>query len=253
MGKIIVHKNTYSKSLDNYRDIIVYVPDSYYESNKDYPVIYFHDGMEAFFKEWSLSNTSWGVQETIDRLVKEEIIPEVICVGISNNHDRFSEYSHVHFKSEAFNVEAEGKGEKYEAFILDEIIPSINSIYRTNGDKYMVGSSMGGVVTLITAVRNPKVFKGIVAMSSFLNIDNCKPIEYIEKCDLSNMPKIYFDYGVKEEDELYGIPNNRLRDIFIDKGLKEEKDFMFVVDEDGIHSESCWAERLPLALKYVMS
>ena len=90
MGKFTVHKNTYSKDLDNYRDIIVYVLDSYYESDKKYPVIYFNDGMEAFFKEWSLSNTIWDVHNTVDKLAKEKAIPEVICVGISNNNDRFS-------------------------------------------------------------------------------------------------------------------------------------------------------------------
>lgn len=251
MQRIEVYKNFYSDNLKNYRDIIVYLPKSYYESDKEYPVIYFHDGMEVFFKEWSLSKFSWEVQTTIDNLIDNEKIPEVICVGISNNYDRFSEYSHFYFTTSGFDVKCEAKGEKYENFVLNEVIPSINKIYRTNDEKYMVGSSMGGLVTLLTAVRNQDVFKGIVAMSSYLNIDNCKPVDYIKQCDFKNMPKIYLDYGAKEDKNLYELPNVALKKVLLEKGLKENTDFMFKVDIDGIHSEECWAKRLPYALEYL--
>lgn len=253
MGKFIVHKNVYSKDLDNYRDIIIYIPDSYYNSEKKYPVIYFHDGMEAFFKEWALSGESLRANETVDMLSRIGEIPEAICVGISNKFNRFSEYSHYHFHSDEFGIDTDGLGEKYENFILKEIIPMIEETYRTNGERYLVGSSMGGVVSLMIGARNQDVFKGVVAMSSYLEIDGRKPTQYIKESDLSNMPKLYLDYGAKEDKEVYAIQNEELREVLLEKGLKEGEDFLFIVDEEGAHSEKFWAKRLPNALKYIMN
>ena len=37
------------KALERKREITVYLPDDYYQQNKDYPVLYIQDGQNAFF------------------------------------------------------------------------------------------------------------------------------------------------------------------------------------------------------------
>ena len=48
------------KTLQREREIIVYLPDDYYQQNKDYPVLYIQDGQNAFFDYSSYCGISWG-------------------------------------------------------------------------------------------------------------------------------------------------------------------------------------------------
>jgi hypothetical protein len=85
----------YSRALNNFRDIYIYLPSSYdYKLDKRYPILYMHDGQNLFYGHKSLSGESWNMHKTTDRLVEERKIEEIIIVGISSNEDRWEELIH---------------------------------------------------------------------------------------------------------------------------------------------------------------
>lgn len=73
------------------RDVKVMLPTDY-DAKKSYPVIYMHDGQMLFDSISSWNKQEWGVDETVDRLIKAQKIRPVIVVGINNNLNRYLEY-----------------------------------------------------------------------------------------------------------------------------------------------------------------
>merc|ERR1711916_131540 len=66
--------NVYSKELKNTRNIVTYLPPSYYENphKKDYPVIFAQDGQNLFNASTSFAGVAWECQTTLDELIVED-------------------------------------------------------------------------------------------------------------------------------------------------------------------------------------
>ncbi len=76
IGKVIYHRNFYSKFLNNERDIIVWLPPSYHKKNDlSYPVLYMHDGQNIMDPATSFAGIDWQVDETVTTLIKAKKIP----------------------------------------------------------------------------------------------------------------------------------------------------------------------------------
>ena len=67
------------KTLQREREIIVYLPDDYYQQNKDYPVLYIQDGQNAFFDYSSYCGISWGFLEYVKQTGMEIILVAIPC------------------------------------------------------------------------------------------------------------------------------------------------------------------------------
>src|SRR5574341_335605 len=74
------------------RHVDVWLPPSYDQLEKRYPVVYLHDGQNLF--EPALANTGidWGIDEAIDRLMKRGAAPGAIAVGMWCTAQRLPEY-----------------------------------------------------------------------------------------------------------------------------------------------------------------
>ena len=56
----------YNKCRD--KNIIVYLPDDYYQSEERYPVLYMNDGQNAFFDDQAYIGVSWGMEDYLKLL-----------------------------------------------------------------------------------------------------------------------------------------------------------------------------------------
>ena len=81
VGTIKVSRPLYGPAEGVKRRLLVYLPPSYYSSEKRYPVLYMHDGQNLFDAAGSYSG-EWQVDETMEALSAEGI--EAIVVGIAN-------------------------------------------------------------------------------------------------------------------------------------------------------------------------
>src|SRR5437762_13093818 len=95
VGNIQRHKAFLSRTLGNRREILVYLPPGYRRSlRRRYPVMYFHDGQNVFDAATAYAGTEWGVDETVQRLIRQKFIEPLIIVAVSNvGDDRIHEYT----------------------------------------------------------------------------------------------------------------------------------------------------------------
>jgi predicted alpha/beta superfamily hydrolase len=157
-GHLRVLHDVWSPQLKNARDLLVYLPPSYKHTGKRYPTIYMHDGQNLFDEATSFAG-EWRVDETMDALEHEAIV-----VGIANISDqRIHEYSPFRM-----GWMGGGKGDLYLQFILETVKPLIDADFPTLPDRAhtgIIGSSMGGLISLYGYFRYPQAFGFVGALS----------------------------------------------------------------------------------------
>lgn len=240
VGKVEYHKDFTSSLLDNKRDIIVWLHSGYNPQknpDKNYPVVYMHDGQNIFDPKTSYAGADWRVDETVTKLIKQKKIKEIIVVSIYNTHDRLEEYSWS------------DKGQKYLKFIIEELKPFIDSNYKTMPGKEntaIMGSSMGGLISFYAAWHHPEVFSMAGCLSSSFYFNNDRSIKQVE---FYNGPKkqvkFYIDHG---EDGL--IRGQKMFCLLTQKGYVVGTDIDYYYAPGAEHNEKEWASRLERPLLF---
>lgn len=260
-GTMRVGRNVRSPQLHNRRNILVYLPPSYHQSSKRYPVMYMHDGQNLFDNATSYAG-EWGVDETMEKLSREEGL-EAIVVGIPNIGEmRMEEYSP--FKDEAHGG---GLGNQYLAFIVNTLKPIIDRDFRTlPGKRYtgIMGSSMGALISLYAFFRYPDFFGFTGAMSPSFWVAKGTIFRYAEAAPF-NSGKIYMDVGTRElgdsAEEMhmqrtlsrrYYATVRRMKRLLVKKGYRPVHDLLHIEEKWAVHSESSWARRLPDAMRFFL-
>ncbi len=145
--------------LNRHRTIRVYLPPSYQKGDRRYSVIYMHDGQNLFEKHTAFGRP-WHIGKMIDKM---PIRKQAIVVGIDNGGvDRMQEYAP--FKRGHHG----GQGDPYLQFIVENLKPFMDQNYRTLASPdhtWMVGSSLGGLITFHAGLRFPHVFGKIGVLS----------------------------------------------------------------------------------------
>lgn len=222
------------------RDVLVYLPPSYATSSRRYPVLYMQDGQNLFDDRTAFANQDWQVDETMERLSGDGY--EAIVVGICHGGDqRLIEYN-------PFPGKFGAKGDEYVSFLCDQLKPFIDSQYRTYPDHAatgIMGSSMGGLISLYAFFRRPEVFGLCGALSPSLFVGRGAILTYVRDAPY-NLGKIYVDNGTRE-------PSARqMYEALRDKGYIVRSDLKYVAEHGGQHTESAWARRLPGALRFLL-
>jgi predicted alpha/beta superfamily hydrolase len=260
VGQLKLFENVHSSQLGNERDLYVYLPPSYAQGNKRYPVLYMHDGQNLFDRAISFAG-EWQVDETMEMLSREGI--EAIVVGIPNAGERrMAEYSP--FPDARYGG---GEGDKYLAFLAETVKPLIERDFRClDGPAYagVMGSSMGGLISLYAFFRYPGVWGFAGAVSPALVYATGAIFDYIEKA--SPVPgKLYVDVGTHEGYNMVRFPwrkrrfsrlylqqVRRMHALLLQKGYQSGRDLIYVEEKEAIHHESAWSRRLPEALRFLL-
>ncbi|MHA7832684.1 MAG: alpha/beta hydrolase-fold protein [Flagellimonas sp.] len=133
-----------SKILNEEREVQIYLPPDYQDSDKTYPVVYVLDGQRFFLHVVSLSQSFQQFQ----------LAPEFIIVGINNSYpDRFQNFG-------------EGK-ENFKGFLKDELMPYVNENFRTKGENLLFGWEYGGSFVFHMMMDQPTLFNAYLMASPF--------------------------------------------------------------------------------------
>jgi len=251
----IVDTSFFMPQLNRHRRIWIYLPASYANSKKKYPVMYLQDGQNVFDNKTSFAG-EWGVDEAMDTLTMSNM--ESIIVAIDNGSDnRLSEYSPYDFQIERgkanaslppANVKAEGN--QYVDFIVKTLRPYINKNYRTQKLRkhtFIAGSSMGGLISLYALLKYPKVFGGAGIFSpSFWVSEQLKT-------DIKNKSKkvkgeIYLYAGQQEGGSM--VPD--LLAIFQLLNKYSKARLTTVIRAEGKHNEASWRKEFPEFYKWLL-
>ena len=146
-----------SRALGEKRLINVHVPAAYRAStNARFPVLYMPDG--------GVDEDFPHVVKTVDSLVALHAIQPVIVVGIPNTERRRDLTGPTRFAADSAIAKRVGGSAAFRAFIRDELIPVIQSRYRTTDDRGIVGESLAGLFVVETLLLEPTLFTRYIAL-----------------------------------------------------------------------------------------
>lgn len=259
-GTVIKHSNFESKYIAS-RNVEVWLPPSYEkETRRNYPVLYMHDGQNVFDPKTSYTGIDWGVDEALTKLIQAGKVREAIVVAIWNSPKRVAEYMPAKAllltKQADFAQKTEPLADKYLKFLVEELKPYIDRNYRTLKDRdntSIMGSSMGGLISLYALCEYPDVFGAAACISTHWPAGNGIVIEYAKTA----LPKpghhrIYFDFGTKTLDKDYEPYQKRMDEVMRVTGYTFGKDWVTRKFVDADHSERAWRSRVDIPLTFLL-
>ena len=263
------------------RTVDVWLPEGY-DPGGAYPVVYMHDGAVLFDAAGTWQNKEWDVDGVAGRLIAEGTIRPCIVVAIWNTGTgRHADYCpEKPFRSlprdeQAQIVASERRGsgarifdadvrsDAYLAFIVEELKPHIDAKYATltgPANTFIMGSSMGGLISIYAICEYPQVFGAAACLSThwpmlFHNEDNPFPqamLDYLAH----HLPdpathRIYFDHGTTTLDALYAVHQHEVDALMRARGYSPEN-WTTRVFAGAAHTEDDWRARLDIPLRFLL-
>ena len=237
-----------------------------YETDTDrrYPVVYFHDGQNVFYSKEAYVGHSWKVIPAIKR---NPDISRMIVVAIDNDGlQRMNEYSAWKFmESNIPGMQFGGKGVEYGEFVMDVVKPFIDQEYRTLADREhtaMIGSSLGGNITQFLGLEYQDQIGclGVFSSANWLHQEAFD--RYIERKNLYPDQRIFIYVGTEEADDTdKTLMAGNIKQAYIDSSLRYYHDVIqqgvaleniaIRIQSGAIHHEEAWAEHLPECLRFL--
>ncbi|OHX68576.1 hypothetical protein NH26_14145 [Flammeovirga pacifica] len=276
-GKIDRIESFKSDYIDD-RLVDVYLPEGY-SADKKYAVLYMHDGLMLFDSTITWNKQEWQVDEHITKLLGENDIKDVIVVAVPNNGKyRSSEYlpqksietldEKLYKKVLKYRMEGKALSDNYLKFLTKELKPYIDNKYPTKPERentFVMGSSMGGLISLYAICEYPEVFGGAACLSTHWPM--IFPDKFTEN-DLKNVTdgiidytdthlpdpkthKIYFDFGTETLDAMYEPYQLRIDEV-MKKHHFDKSNWLTQKFPGQNHSERAWDSRLDIPLIFLL-
>jgi predicted alpha/beta superfamily hydrolase len=234
------------------RFVRVYLPASYDRAkDRRYPVLYVHDGQNAFTTAGPDVAFGWGNWE-MDRIATELAaagrMREIILVAIDCTTNRYRDYRgparrYTEDALEKHRRPPPAPGDdslyqRYRTFLVDELKPWVDREYRTltgPKDTGVIGSSMGGLCSLALAWDRPDVFGQAASLSGAFQVEQRWFVVHVLRAhrDAPKPFRAYLDSGVV--DFTGGDDGRKDTEAVVTElrriGWKEGVDLMHFVDE----------------------
>ncbi len=268
MSKVLIDK-LYTPQLGYDKTLRIVLPDDYHQnSDKRYPVLYMHDGQSLFEKQAAFGGVGWDMLKALEQF-KAKTGQGIILVGIDNNGlQRFTEYSPWEctiLKQAGICDPSDtgGKGHLYAEFLANTLKPYIDDKYRTLKDKQntaILGSSMGGVISLFCGITNSSLYGTVGAFSTacWTAYDEMK--RFLEQSDIDPTQKFFLSVGTNEGHapqitdlaQRYLDGYSMITKTLAGKGVSSDN-IHSVIDEGAEHNELCWQRLIPPFLKFAFT
>ncbi len=280
-GRLVEHPALPS-ALAQPRDVTVWLPPNYDEHpDRRWPVLYMHDGQNLFDGSRAAYGSEWGVDEHVARLQAGGQIRAPIVVGIHNTPLRLREYVPADLiralpDDMRADVQAIYGGEPlsdgYLRFLVRELKPFIDRTYRTSPgrlDTAIMGSSMGGLISLYALMRYPLTFGGAGCVSTHWPLkvegldDPALLTPWRERLVTAwtgvvreGLPPpgghhLYFDRGDETLDAFYAEFQTRIDGTIRAAGWGPDR-FRSLVFPGAEHNETSWNARLDVPLTFLL-
>lgn len=261
------------------RQVVVWLPANY-NLQLEYATIYMHDGQMLFDSTVTWNKKEWRVDETADSLLTTGSTRPFIVVGIYNDpSNRYAEF----FPQQAANYMDSAyvqkltqtlwsgglRADHYLDWIRKELIPFVEENYpvsHNRADRFLIGSSMGGLISLYGLTRVAKTFGGAACLSlhtpminfQLFGEDAMKSMvipfnEYLKKTMPSpKTVKLYIDRGTESLDAHYGPYHAVLYSTLSELGYKIGPNYQTLIWKKTAHDEVSWAIRLAVPMKFLL-
>lgn len=190
LGEVV---ELHSAVLSEDRILNIYLPEGYNPKDSiKYPVIYLLDGSadEDFIHIVGL--VQYNSFEWIN------IVPKSIVVGIATV-DRRRDFTYpTTIEADKKKYTTSGHSDKFISFIENELQPYINTKYKTNQSKTIIGQSLGGLLATEILLKKPRLFNTYIIISPSLWWDNGSLLNEhsdLLKEDFKQQTRIYIGVG----------------------------------------------------------
>lgn len=144
-------------ALGGERNVNIWLPPSYAEGTRRYPVIYLIDGgLQQDFQHITglahLGAISWQTQEFIVVGIETVDRRRELAFPVERDADLRRQYPTA------------GGSAVFRRWLVDEVKPFVETHYRTSGDDALLGESLAGLFILETFLRQPDAFDTYIAM-----------------------------------------------------------------------------------------
>lgn len=254
-----------SEVFQNERMLRVWLPPGFSDGEEQdqlYPVLYFNDGQDLFDSGTAVfSDREWEVDETLTALIRENLVPPAIVVGIDHAGRRMRPNEYLPWEDIYLHPRLpDPQGKLYPGLLLDELVPFIESRYpvRTDaGGRLFGGASYGALIALYTVATRPGEFGKLLLESPSFYVQDARILDMSE--GVSVWPdKIYLGVGThegrsscEEEENREAVDDVRRLERLIRENAPETS-VKVVVEPCGLHGEEAYARRLPAALRFLL-
>ncbi|MBL0389122.1 prolyl oligopeptidase family serine peptidase [Tumebacillus sp. ITR2] len=228
-GRVVEHRFK-SEIHGSERSVYVYTPAGYDVDGEKYPLVILHDGIAYI--------DTVQTPLAFDNLIADGELPPMVVAYVNTTHKRMAELT---------------CSETYAGAFAEELVPWLREQFHVTSDPKRVviaGSSLGGLMSLYMAHRNPELYGNVIALSGsyWWGPDEEHP-EWLtaqfaasEKAPLS----IYANMGAFEAAKMHdGF--DRFTSVLEQKGY----DFTRTIFKGG-HDYPCWGETILDGLKKLL-
>ena len=254
------------------RPVDVWLPADYAPTRR-HAVLYVHDGQMLYDAARTWNQQAWDIHLAVDRLMREGRIPPTIVVGVWNNGERRrSEYypeKALRYLAEPLRqrlvaeaLAGQPRADAYLRYLVHELKPAIDARYATRPERAataVLGSSMGGLVSVYAFSEYPQVFGGAAGLSTHwvtaFQPNAMLPLaafEYLrDHLPAPDGGRLYMDHGTTELDAIYAPYQAFVNEIVRERGYGPRDSAMRVFEGTG-HNERAWGARVHLAIEFLL-
>ena len=264
------------------RRVVVWLPSTYTPRGRPHAVLYMHDGQNLFDKATAGYGAEWQIDEVLDRLIRTGQAKPTIVVGIWNTPKRLREYVPAKaFASLPPQYMERVRGlyggdplsDGYVKFLVSELKPMIDrrfNVRRDRADTAIMGSSMGGLISLYAINEYPRVFGAAGMVSTHWPLFRPKEGEKLSAEELDVVAtafeaylrpalpdprthRLYFDHGSETLDAYYAAYQARIDRVLAAHGYRDGINWMTRNFPGQAHDEKSWASRVDVPLRFLLA
>jgi len=234
------------------RDLIVWLPPGYDDTDRTYPAMYLFDGQNLFDALPGVHG-EWRADETATRLVSAGRVEPMIIVGVPHA-DRFRAEEYLPDRLAGAIDGVNARGDDFAEWFMREVKPRAERAFRIDPSPEQTvigGASLGAVIAMHIADKNPGQFGGLLIESIPAFEGDRPPMDAVRAID-SWPGRVFVGMGGREiNDNIdanleYLTWANALADYLREQGV----DTALVIEPNANHNEDAWAERFPAALRF---
>ena len=263
------------------RRVVVWLPSTYAPGGRPHAVLYMHDGQNLFDKATAGYGAEWQIDEVLDRLIRRGEVRPTIVVGIWNTPKRLREYvpAKAFAKLPPHYMErvrwlygGDPLSDGYVKFLVSELKPMIDrrfNVRRDRANTIIMGSSMGGLISLYAINEYPRVFGAAGMLSTHWPLFRPKEGEKLSVNELDVVAsafeaylrpalpgprshRLYFDHGTETLDAHYAAYQARINLVVAARGYRQGVTMISRNFPGQAHNEKSWASRVDVPLRFLL-
>ncbi len=234
------------------RPLFVWLPPEYgAEPARRFPVIYLHDGQNV----WDDPSAGFGHGGwELNRAIRQghPPLPPAILVGIPNSEARLAEYGMGAPVMRPREI-------PYLRFLVEVVKPRVDADFRTRpgaADTSVMGSSMGGIISILAGYAYPEVFGNVAALSPAIPMAadprGRTAFDLLRERGRGRF-RLYVDHGTSGPARDGAPVTRRFAGEARKAGWGRPRDFEYFVDEGAVHNEAAWRRRANHPLQFLLA